>query len=113
MFQNLIENAVKFRQDAPPVVRIDADIEDGFHRFCVSDNGIGVDPRHSDRIFSIFQRLHSEQDYPGIGIGLSVCKRIAERHGGRIWVGEDVGDGATFYFTIPVDKGTHLSWRQP
>ncbi len=104
LFQNLIGNALKYRSDAPPVVRIDADREGNAWHFIVQDNGIGIAPEYADRIFVIFQRLHTQAEYPGTGIGLAVCKRIIDRHGGRIWVESTVGEGATFHFTLPVHE---------
>jgi PAS domain S-box-containing protein len=102
LFQNLIDNALKFRSDTPPRVHISAHKEGGFHVFTVSDNGIGIDSQHTDRIFLIFQRLGSSRDYPGTGIGLAICKRIVERHGGKIWFESKVGNGSKFFFTIPI-----------
>ncbi len=100
LFQNLIGNAIKFHDQEPPVVRVDA-VRDGEDwLFTVQDNGIGLDMQYADRIFMIFQRLHSKKDYPGTGIGLSVCKKIVERYGGRIWVESKPGRGTIFYFTI-------------
>jgi signal transduction histidine kinase len=101
VFQNLIANAIKFQGDNPPRVRIAAERSGPDWKFSVKDNGIGIDPRHFSRLFLLFQRLHSRAEYPGTGIGLAVCKRIIERHGGRIWVESQVGQGATFYFTLP------------
>ena len=102
LFQNLIENAVKYRSADAPVIHVSATRTAGFWRFAVVDNGIGVDPRFRDKVFEIFKRLHSRDKYSGTGIGLAVSKLVVERHGGRIWVesGPD-GVGSTFCFTIP------------
>ncbi|MGC9356598.1 MAG: PAS domain S-box protein [Anaerolineae bacterium] len=102
VFQNLVGNAIKFRrEDEAPRVHISAQQEDDQWIFSVEDNGIGVDPNQKERIFQIFQRLHTQEEYPGIGIGLALCRRIVERHGGRIWVESEPGQGSTFYFTLP------------
>lgn len=101
LFQNLVGNAVKFRGDKPPEVRVKARRQGSFWRISVQDNGIGIDPRFQDRIFDMFQRLHGKEKYPGTGIGLAICKRIVERHGGRIWVDSVPGQGTTFNFTLP------------
>jgi light-regulated signal transduction histidine kinase (bacteriophytochrome) len=101
LFHNLIGNALKFHGEAPPKVHVEACREDDHWRFSVRDNGIGIDPEFRDRIFLIFQRLHNRRDYPGTGIGLAICKRIVDRHGGQIWVESQLGQGATFHFTIP------------
>jgi light-regulated signal transduction histidine kinase (bacteriophytochrome) len=101
LFQNLISNGIKFCTDRRPEIRIQSSYRDGEWLFSVSDNGIGIDPCCSERIFLIFQRLHTRKEFPGSGIGLAVCKRIVERHRGRIWVEPEPGNGATFYFTIP------------
>jgi signal transduction histidine kinase len=101
VFQNLIGNALKFRGPLPPKIHVDAHRKEDYWQFSVRDNGIGIDAKHQDRIFLIFQRLHSRQQYPGTGIGLAICKRIVDRHGGQIWVESQPGQGATFHFTIP------------
>ncbi len=101
VFQNLIGNALKFRRDEAPRVTVEAEQLPGAWVFSVKDNGIGIPPDQFDRIFRIFQRLHSQSEYPGTGIGLAICKRIVERHGGRIWLDSSVGQGATFHFTLP------------
>jgi len=101
LFQNLISNAIKFRGDTPPAVRVTAERDKHQWRFGIEDNGIGIAQEYADRIFVIFRRLHSRDEYPGTGIGLSICKKIVERHGGRIWVESRPGDGSTFFFTLP------------
>ncbi len=102
VFQNLIGNAVKFAGERTPKVVIEAEPETGgMWRFSVRDNGIGMNPDHTQRIFEPFQRLHGEEDYPGTGIGLAVCERIVDQHGGRIWVTSAPGEGSTFYLTLP------------
>jgi PAS domain S-box-containing protein len=101
LFQNLIENAIKFRRDEPPTIHIGAHKIDGMWEFAFRDNGIGIDPRQQHRVFLVFQRLHDPAKYPGMGIGLAICKRIVERHGGRIWIESQPGEGSTFHFTLP------------
>ena len=101
LLQNLVGNALKFRSEAPPCIRISAVREGDAWRFAVADNGIGIEPQYSERIFQMFQRLHERGRYEGSGIGLSIVKRILERHGGRIWLQSTPGQGSTFFFTLP------------
>jgi light-regulated signal transduction histidine kinase (bacteriophytochrome) len=101
LFQNLVGNAIKFRGPQPPQVHVAAENDDCQWRFAVRDNGIGIDPKYAAQVFLVFRRLHTRAKYPGTGIGLAICKRIVERHGGRIWFESSPGQGATFYFTIP------------
>ncbi|HEY9649403.1 MAG TPA: ATP-binding protein, partial [Coleofasciculaceae cyanobacterium] len=102
LFQNLIGNAIKFRSDKPPEIHVGASRQEDAWLFSVRDNGIGLDLQFADRIFVIFQRLHTRDEYPGTGMGLAICKKIVECHRGRIWVESELGQGATFYFTIPL-----------
>jgi PAS domain S-box-containing protein len=104
VFGNLIGNAIKFRSKQPPRIHVSAVRQDNAWQFAVADNGIGIGPQYAERIFQIFQRLHTRKKYPGIGIGLAICKRIIERYGGKIWVESKPDEGSTFYFTIP-DRG--------
>ncbi len=100
LFQNLIGNAIKFRGQRRPEVRVEAETRDDATTFRIRDNGIGIEPQYADRIFVIFQRLHTREEYGGNGIGLAVCKKIVERHRGRIWMESNPGQGSTFSFTI-------------
>jgi light-regulated signal transduction histidine kinase (bacteriophytochrome) len=105
LFQNLIGNSVKYRGPDPPLIEISAVHDEGQWLFTVSDNGIGIDPKYGERIFAIFQRLHLRDEYGGTGIGLALCRKIVEFHGGRIWLADGPGPGATFRFTLPDGPG--------
>ena len=101
VFQNLLSNAIKYAGDAPPRIHIGARRRAGEVEISVSDRGIGIDPRFFERIFVVFQRLHTREQFPGTGIGLAIVKRIVEQHGGRVWVASSPGEGATFHLTLP------------
>jgi len=101
LLQNLVSNALKFSGSAPPEIRLSSEENEDAWTILVQDNGIGIDPESSDRIFLMFQRLHTEKEYPGTGIGLAICKRIIDRHGGKIWVESEQLLGAKFFFSIP------------
>ena len=105
LLQNLVENAIKFHGAEPPRIHVGVRRMGERWLFYVRDNGIGIDPQYTERVFGIFQRLHTTNQYPGTGIGLAICRKIVERHGGRIWVDSEPGKGATFYFTLQPAEG--------
>ena len=109
VFQNLIGNALKYRSEAPPQIRVSAARLLAGWRFSVQDNGIGIDPQYKEKIFGVFKRLHRDQKYSGTGIGLAICQRVVERYGGRIWVESVSGQGSTFFFTVPETVGRDRS----
>jgi light-regulated signal transduction histidine kinase (bacteriophytochrome) len=103
LFQNLIGNAIKYRRaEAAPQVTVTARTSATEHEFTVQDNGIGIDSQYFERVFGVFQRLHTREEYPGTGIGLAICRKIVERHRGRIWIESTLGSGTAFHFTLPV-----------
>jgi light-regulated signal transduction histidine kinase (bacteriophytochrome) len=101
LFQNLIGNAIKFRTEKSPVINISAEKKGDDWIFCVADNGLGLDMQFADKVFVIFQRLHDREAFSGSGIGLAICKKIVQQHGGKIWVESRLGHGASFFFSIP------------
>jgi light-regulated signal transduction histidine kinase (bacteriophytochrome) len=101
LFQNLIGNSIKFCEAPVPQVKISAIEREGYWEFAVADNGIGIEPQFFERVFVIFKRLNNKQSYPGSGIGLSLCRKIVERHLGEIWIKSKPGEGTTFFFTLP------------
>jgi light-regulated signal transduction histidine kinase (bacteriophytochrome) len=105
VFQNLIINGIKFHSEEAPKIHTSAGKKESEWVFSVQDNGIGIDPQYSGKIFEVFKRLHKKEEYPGTGIGLAICKKIVERHGGHIWVESELGKGSTFYFTLPINPG--------
>jgi len=111
VFQNLVDNAIKFRREEAPRVHVSARLEGNDCICSVQDNGIGIAPEYLNRLFVLFQRLHTRKEYPGTGIGLAICKRIVERHGGRIWVESSPGEGSTFYFAIPRTQRSYYDER--
>ena len=101
LFTNLVGNAVKFHGPRPPRVEVSASRQEGEWRFAVADNGIGIEAQYANRVFDVFERLHTRSEYPGTGIGLALCRKIVELHRGRIWLESQPGVGTTFYFTLP------------
>ena len=104
LLQNLIGNAIKYRGDRQPRIHVGVDTNEEEFHFSVQDNGVGIDPRHSDKVFEVFRRLHTDSEAPGTGIGLALCQRMVHSHGGRIWVDSQPGRGSTFHFTLPNDE---------
>ncbi|MBI3332820.1 MAG: response regulator [Candidatus Omnitrophica bacterium] len=102
LFQHLVENGIKFRREEPPRIHVSAEHRQNKWIFCVRDNGMGIDPKEGERLFGIFERLHHPGEYPGVGMGLAIAKRIVECHGGRIWFESKPGAGSAFFFTLPM-----------
>ena len=113
LFQNIISNSIKYNDKEHPTVEIGHTIgkEDEFV-FYIKDNGIGIDMEFKDRVFEIFKRLHGKNEYEGTGVGLAICKKIVNQYGGRIWVESEVGEGATFYFTLPTIERMDASKKE-
>ena len=109
LFQYLIDNGIKFRNGGAPQIHVSCRMDGEEWQFSLKDNGIGIEPQYAERIFIIFQRLHSHKEFSGTGIGLAVSKKIVERHGGRMWVESEPGKGATFYFTVPAVAAEKIS----
>ena len=109
LFQNLISNSLKYRRQIPPHIEIQAQLQGTIWEFSVTDNGIGFEAKYKKRIFQIFQRLHTQEEYPGTGIGLAICQKIVERHGGNIWVESQPGDGSVFYFSLPCPNYSYFA----
>jgi light-regulated signal transduction histidine kinase (bacteriophytochrome) len=101
VFQNLMGYALKFRGASTPTFHVGVEEHAQSYEISVRDNGIGIEPQYFERIFMVFQRLHNKADYPGTGIGLAICKKVVERHGGRVWVESRPGEGSAFHFTLP------------
>jgi light-regulated signal transduction histidine kinase (bacteriophytochrome) len=106
LFRLLIENAIKFRSERRPVITIDARRDETDWIVSVKDNGIGIEPQYFEKVFTLFQRLHTSEEYPGTGIGLSICRRVVTRHGGKIWVESSAGSGSTVFFSLPDWQGS-------
>lgn len=109
LFRNLISNAIKYSGDEPPHIEISTERQGDYWEFAVSDNGIGIESEQLDRIFEVFTRLESDEESSGTGIGLALCRRITERHGGEIWVDSEPEEGSTFYFTLPTTDTEHAA----
>jgi signal transduction histidine kinase len=107
----LIGNAIKYRAPDPPRIRVTAEAKGKEWVFSVSDNGIGIAAEHAESVFVLFRRLHTRTEYPGNGIGLSICKKIVERHGGKIWVESEPGHGSTFRFTLPLERNAREGYE--